>query len=808
MTSPIQSSAYLYRQSGLNILPAWKKSKRPSVARWACYQNKMCETPITESIDALCVVCGAISGNVEVIDFDFQAESFNAWRDAVLEVNPIYAEVLNTLYVETTQSGGKHVIYRCEEAVDGNTKLCERELNEDETSEIKTRVVSGNTIEYVEYKGKRVDRALDGKFYICTIETRGEGGICIVAPTDGYTAGQNSLANLPVLPKEVRDVLVNCASDLTTISRPVVTRNADVTLYDSTRTDDFDVASYLREDDTSRKLLLRYGWTYVCEYQSNFEKWRRPGKDHGVSASLDKTTGRFYIWTSNAAISPLQANITYTPLQLLATLEYNGDEREAALDVIKNATSRDEQIYELPFKFSACSSETTANVVEEIDSGYSNVYEIPFPESCLNPGGYLQRVMDYTDSISKREQRRLAFGAAITSFGHVLSRRIAYGKQLETSPALYLVGISPPSSGKGAGLDANRAIFNVKDGATMTNPLEIVSKYESVNAFYDNLEATGKQYMLTDEFGAWLTTVQQERSTGFRTRLLDAWLEVFSAYRNTDFRLPVSIRKIKEGGENKVCRPAFSLYGVTNFAEFVTAFNGRLLKNGFIARMSFVVGSNSSKLTFNSYEEENADQDDGFVVPADIQAEYVSWLKFNTPSKFEFKPFRVKTNRKAWNLFTDYANQVSNDEYLHADELREQTIKTIKGRAGEKVIKYALTFAASKYGANEDKLVIDEQCIEQAIAFDSYQLELFKWLEVNEMAENEEDKVTKTLLRYIRSCNRPELTLTDICRVIQNKKQLRDLAISNLTSQGVLELETIKTNGRPKKIFTIHKENI
>ncbi len=112
-----------YRNAGLCVLPAIRADKRPATP-WKQYQHTL---PTDAQIrqwfrnpqDAVCVVAGGVSGNVELIDFDLRGELFEVWAERIPE------ELLSRLVIESSQSGGKHVIYRCEAQVNGNMKLAQ-----------------------------------------------------------------------------------------------------------------------------------------------------------------------------------------------------------------------------------------------------------------------------------------------------------------------------------------------------------------------------------------------------------------------------------------------------------------------------------------------------------------------------------------------------------------------------------------------------------------------------------------------------------------------------------------------------------
>jgi hypothetical protein len=118
------SAAMEYRAAGRCALPAIRLEKRPALAAWKLYQSRLptdaeLRTWFGNGSDAVCLVAGSVSGNVELLDFDRGGELFDAWAAEVP------AGLLAQLVIETSQSGGRHVIYRCVAPVSGNLKLAQ-----------------------------------------------------------------------------------------------------------------------------------------------------------------------------------------------------------------------------------------------------------------------------------------------------------------------------------------------------------------------------------------------------------------------------------------------------------------------------------------------------------------------------------------------------------------------------------------------------------------------------------------------------------------------------------------------------------
>ncbi len=83
------------------------------------------------------------------------------------------------------------------------------------------------------------------------------------------------------------------------------------------------------------KILPRHGWVHV-ETKGDEERWRRPGKDTGTSAtigfcqSLDGIS-RLKVFSSNA--SPFEAGETYSKFEAFALLEHGGDRSAAGKEI-------------------------------------------------------------------------------------------------------------------------------------------------------------------------------------------------------------------------------------------------------------------------------------------------------------------------------------------------------------------------------------------------------------------------------------------------------------------------------------------
>jgi len=287
-----------YNAAGLNILPTSRR-KLP-ILEWTKYITEQAPLSVFDTnYHGLCVVCGKVSGNLEIVDID------NKFRDAKIFINKIrnhMGDDFKLFTVNKTRSGGYHLIYRCA-FIERNQKLCMRK-------------------NILDYNVKRKDYNAEA-----ILETRGERGIAVIPPTSGYVNLRGSMLDIKTIPVEVRMKLISYCKSLTEIEeQPIVFKKreaSDNVIVGDRIGDQFNawngVAEYLRN------LLVSHGWKFITE-----NRLARPGKSEGHSATLGVCGENiFYVWSPNAY--PFEAGHSYTPFAVLAILECAGDFKQAVL---------------------------------------------------------------------------------------------------------------------------------------------------------------------------------------------------------------------------------------------------------------------------------------------------------------------------------------------------------------------------------------------------------------------------------------------------------------------------------------------
>jgi len=308
----LSTIATQYLHAGLSVLPANVQLKFAALSGWKEYQNRLpydseLQSWFSNGNNGVCIVTGKVSGNLEMIDFDLCGEAFGRWCELIKQTMP---DISPLLVIEKSQSGGMHVIYRCETEISGNMKLAQRK-----------QIVPGSDEVEVCGKNYKPRKDKDGNWFVIltSIETRGEGGLFLCAPSPGYELIQGDFTSLSVLTADDREILLEAAWSLNEFIPEPAAEPATPSCRSSLRPGD----DYNTRGDV-KQLLQSHGWT--CVKGGENEYWRRPGKTIGWSATLKNRV--FYVWSTNAY--PFEDEKAYSPFSVYTLLEHNGDFGKAA----------------------------------------------------------------------------------------------------------------------------------------------------------------------------------------------------------------------------------------------------------------------------------------------------------------------------------------------------------------------------------------------------------------------------------------------------------------------------------------------
>jgi len=285
-------------RAGLSVIPL--NEYKTATIPWKQYQGVIM---LEEEVDnyftgapSLGIVCGSISGSLEVIDVDTKYDlTGNLWREFSSLLKDNLLETYEKLLIAQTKSGGYHVYYKAEN-IQGNLKLAQRETTQEEREENpeKTKTL---------------------------IETRGEGGYVVAPPTAYYKYIQGDVLEIPTITQEERNLIINIARSLNELQE-----EAEVIRYKNSVKNISNKEGLSPFEDFNNRgevipLLENQGYKVVKENSERVYLLRPGATDSKTSGNYLKSNRLLYFHSSNA--SPFEPGKGYNPSQTFALLECN-----------------------------------------------------------------------------------------------------------------------------------------------------------------------------------------------------------------------------------------------------------------------------------------------------------------------------------------------------------------------------------------------------------------------------------------------------------------------------------------------------
>jgi P4 family phage/plasmid primase-like protien len=304
----VHSAALAWCAAGCSVVRVATDGSKAPLGQW---KHAQAEPAGTRAVDAwfvgghpgVGVVCGAVSGHLEMLELEGRAVADGTagqFLSALLEhgLEPIRDRII-TGYSETSPTSGIHLFYRVSGGTArGNTKLAQRDTGTGVTP---------------------------------LIETRGEGGFVVVAPSHGpvhptgapWRVWTGSPDTITTITADERDALYTVARTFDELPPP--TPLPDPIPLD--RRQGTPPGADYNERATWDDVLVPAGWTPVHRNATRTH-WRRPGKHLGVSAVTGGTSGDYlYVWSTSTT---LPAETGLSKWRAYTLLHHDGDFHAAA----------------------------------------------------------------------------------------------------------------------------------------------------------------------------------------------------------------------------------------------------------------------------------------------------------------------------------------------------------------------------------------------------------------------------------------------------------------------------------------------
>jgi replicative DNA helicase len=277
-----------YTNYNLSVIPTNKE--KVAIGLWKKYQTtKPTDKELEElfslgSPEYIAIICGKVSGNLEVVDVDTKHDTTGLlWNDLETLLKDNLPELYNSLVIATSVSGGKHIYYRCE-IITSNKKL------------------ATNTNKEV------------------LIETRGEGGYIIAYPSPGYSFIQSNVNQIPTITPEQREIVLSICRSFNEVQEvETIPTYKPTTTYRNSGVSPFEDYN-LRGDVIG--LMEQKGWT-VTKRDSQRIYLKRPGD------TKSRYSGNFHtglkVLKVFSSSTEFDIDKGYNPSQVYSLLECNGD---------------------------------------------------------------------------------------------------------------------------------------------------------------------------------------------------------------------------------------------------------------------------------------------------------------------------------------------------------------------------------------------------------------------------------------------------------------------------------------------------
>lgn len=309
----------LHSIEGLQFMPV-KANKQPIVKGWQTFSGKH----DLSNCEAIGLVCGKLSGNLEVIDidtkYDLTGDLFERYKRLIHSADE---NLLNKLVVQKTKSGGYHFIYRCS-IISGNLKLANRSTTKKEkekTFKLSYELELSKSIE--DSKAKEIaEKSSQNDKVRVLFETRGEGGQIVCSPSPGYELIFGDYYSISEITPEEREVLHGIARQFNeVVEEYIIPKNKSTKTYGISS-----FADYNERGDVIA-LLENHGWKIVTQKGSK-TIFLRPGQTTShTSGNYDHDKKWFSVFTTSSEFEPEKA---YLPYAVFAVLECGKNFSEAS----------------------------------------------------------------------------------------------------------------------------------------------------------------------------------------------------------------------------------------------------------------------------------------------------------------------------------------------------------------------------------------------------------------------------------------------------------------------------------------------
>ena len=741
---------------GLSLVPCFSKDKCPKYP-WKLYQKK----PIGDEklynliaqyqYDAVAIICGEVSGGFECIDFDQKGKAFYDWMESIEKINP---ELQSKLVVEQTQGKGFHVSYRCKK-IEGNKKLASDENG-------------------------------------VLIETRGEGGLVLVAPSKGYELRKGDYSRLSEITEEDREFLFSEAIKLNKVPEvikektpPVKAEAVSNTNVDRSGEPDYEY----NEHSNFYEFIQSHGWKAVEELSNGTVRYSRPGGTEG-KVSADFNGVHFHVFSSNA--EPFQEGRSYNKFQCFTLLNCGGDIDVAKAELVGQGFGEDPRDYFDPSGilqnqagiFDLTGSEKREEKKKKDNKKFDGK---KIPKHLLEVGGLIGMIKDYNISASPQPNEVLAFMGGMSMMSFICGKLVK--TEGDVRPNINMICLANSGTGKEFPRKTNKKIAE-----HMGRSANMMDEIASGQGLEDTMLKMGKLFAQVDEVDELLANIADPRNQvakGIESRIL-------KLYSSAD---SILVGRAIAGKDPKTVKePHFSFFGTCTPQGFDDSITEKMLKNGLFSRTMFV----------ESYKKGARNEDTFYELPDDLLEACDMWNRFKPPATGNLGAasgaYTVPTDLDAKALGTEFGNfcDARSEAALEKGDLVSQALLN---RGYLNMMKYALNRACSDYMLDGNtELVIRKSHIKWSIELTTFLIDsmIHRASKIDGGTNCPVAESCKKLISYINSIDDNFCSLRELYdKGVFKTKFVKDQVIATLEDSETITTKMVSVDGKRKKTLMV-----
>lgn len=444
---------------------------------------------------------------------------------------------------------------------------------------------------------------------------------------------------------------------------------------------------------------------------------------HGASESANPTTGTIgknkssqgvYQITSFSPNSPFGLTNGITPLQAIADLEHSGDLTRAAEAIFR---SRPDTLDDFAARIDI------SPFIESLDLGSTEETSTEVPRRLMSDCGFLQQFAEWVLENSAVDHPELAFSAALHVLSLAAGRRIRDNSLEGTFPNLYLINVATTGSGKESPRRLSKKFLAQAGATNLIGAEELTSGAGLSNSvLYSSGGVAG--HML-DELGDAIARMGEKNAPTWVQTISSTMKNIFSASGSSYWKPQA---KAGEFGDLDRSFPHCTLSGATTPERLYNALTDEQLESGLIGR---ILTFEARELTFE--EIDNLDFEKQPTKPPQILLDAFAKVRGRTGDLAEFNASSVDPNQTdesgkpkaianvgnvpvyAWpepdwlsvlieedakKIAQQFRRRVMQKNLAH-QENGERVELAIWNRASEKVAKFALLFAVSRWSVTQ-----------------------------------------------------------------------------------------------------------